>query len=231
MPSPGPAAREPRLIDLGQPLFTGMPASAVHGSARIWAEEPFGPDFVPGCLISVTHVDLALHVGTHVDAPRHFFADGKTVTDYPLERFVRPAVTAHLPLDGEVPVSREQLRAALGQVEPGDFVLVCFDYALRFRDPQYFHHPYLTEDAAQLVVELGASGFGTDTLTPDQPAGSRAQDFAFPAHQTLLGNDVLIFENLGPGLREIAGRRVPVSAVPLPVAADGSLVAPYADVG
>jgi arylformamidase len=37
---------------------------------------------------------LHSHVGTHVDAPRHFFPDGMTISDLPIDAFVfdRPAV-------------------------------------------------------------------------------------------------------------------------------------------
>jgi kynurenine formamidase len=33
-------------------------------------------------------------------------------------------------------------------------------------------------------------------------------------HQRLLGNDVLVIENLGPGLAEVLNQRVTVAAVP-----------------
>jgi kynurenine formamidase len=163
-----------------------------------------------------------------VDAPRHFFVDGKTVDQFPLERFVRPAVTLALELEGPVAVTAEDLEPARAHVQEGDFLFLSFGYAGRFGTPAYYDHPYLTRDAAEFLLSLGVSGLGTDTLTPDQPTEHREQGFDFPVHRTLLAEDVLIYENLGPGLRTIAGRRVLVSAVPLPLAGDGSLVAPYA---
>jgi len=216
------------LVSLAQPLFAGMPASPVHGTSRIWAEHPYAEGRPEGCHITVTHIDQAVHVGTHVDAPRHFYPDGKTVDQYELDRFVRPAVTVALPLDGPVAVTADDLREPLGAVEPGDFVFLSFGYAERFREPDYFRHPYLTPDAAELLVELGASGLGTDTPTPDPPNELRGPGFDWPEHQVLLRADVLIFENLGPGLVHLESTRSPVSAVPLPIAGDGSLVAPYA---
>jgi kynurenine formamidase len=31
---------------------------------------------------------LNTHIGTHIDAPRHFYADGPSITDLPLDRIV-----------------------------------------------------------------------------------------------------------------------------------------------
>jgi kynurenine formamidase len=44
----------------------------------------------------------------------------------------------------------------------------------------------------------------------------RPPDFAYPIHRTLLGNDVLIVENLGD-LSSLAGKRVQIWAFPLKI--------------
>ena len=36
----------------------------------------------------VTALHLGSHSGTHIDAPSHFLPDGKTIDQYPLERFI-----------------------------------------------------------------------------------------------------------------------------------------------
>jgi kynurenine formamidase len=38
-----------------------------------------------------TVITLNTHIGTHIDAPRHFYADGAAVSDIPLERIVMRA--------------------------------------------------------------------------------------------------------------------------------------------
>src|SRR4029077_6789893 len=35
-----------------------------------------------------TVITLNTHIGTHIDAPRHFYADGASVSDIPLDRIV-----------------------------------------------------------------------------------------------------------------------------------------------
>jgi arylformamidase len=41
---------------------------------------------------NVSRVELGAHTGTHVDAPRHFFADGAGADQLPLEPFLGPSV-------------------------------------------------------------------------------------------------------------------------------------------
>lgn len=217
------------LVALAQPLTAATPPHPVHGVVGVRVERPFPPDRPRGCHIAVTHLDLAVHLGTHVDAPRHFFPDAPAIDQYPLERFVRPAVTVHLAREGAVAVSASDLRPHLLHAREGDFVLLSFGYATRYGTAAYEDHPYLTRDAAELLVELRVAALGVDVMTPDAPVHRRDPAFDWPVHRTLLGSDVLIFENLGPGLTRIAGRRVPVSAVPLPIdSGDGSLLSPYA---
>jgi arylformamidase len=229
MPASAPVLADVRLVELGQPIFEAIPRTGPHGDVRISRDRPFLPGIPDGCLITITRVDLAVHVGTHVDTPRHFYERGKSIDDYPLDRFVRPAVVCDLRREGPVPVSAKELAAALPLVDPGDSVLFCFGYGARIRDPGYLDHPYLTEEAAEYLVSVGAGAVGVDVLTPDMPAERRPPGFDWPAHRILLGNDVLIYENLGPGLERIVGRRLLVAAPPIRVeGADGALVAPYA---
>src|SRR4051812_49717107 len=41
---------------------------------------------------NVSRVELGAHTGTHVDAPRHFFADGAGADQLPLEPFIGPSM-------------------------------------------------------------------------------------------------------------------------------------------
>ena len=50
--------------------------------------------FENGDICSLTALSMCAHNGTHIDAPYHFFPDGKTVEQIPLEVFVGPAYVA-----------------------------------------------------------------------------------------------------------------------------------------
>ncbi len=118
----------------------------------------------------VTQMHFGTHTGTHIDAASHFIPQGKTISQYPLERFLLSGII--------VPVLERSDDEPIGV------------NALDTTD-RYLRHPYLTREATQLLVDSGVSIVGIDALNVD----STAQETDH-AHATLLGNDVLIVENL-----------------------------------
>lgn len=216
-------------ISLAQPLFNGMPRAAAHGDVSFEVEHHERPGLPGPPVVSVTKMEMAAHVGTHVDAARHFYRDGKTIDQYDPAVFAGPGVVLDLRREGVVGVSAAHLEAAQASVRRGDIVFVWFGYAERFRTPDYHDHPYLTADAAEWLVEREVRMVGVDTITPDVPPTHREPDHDFPVHMTLLGRDVLIVENLGPNLRRLANQRVEIVAVPFAICgADASPVVPLA---
>jgi arylformamidase len=218
-----------KWVDLSQPLFDGMPRASAHGDVSFWIDR-LSPQTPAGPLsVNITHMEMATHVGTHIDASIHFIPSGKTIDQYPTDRFIGPAVILDMRREGVVPVTAAELQAAEPAIQSGDIVLIYFGYAERFRDESYHHHPYLSTDAADFLVERGASILGTDTVTPDLPGPHRPEGFDWPVHQRLLGNEVLVIENLGPGLAKLLNRRVTVAAVPFRIeGADASPITPLA---
>lgn len=66
------------------------------------------------------------HAGTHVDAPRHFNPNGRTITDYDLDEFVfrRPSVLDVTVRDGELITPDTLAPAVDGAPTQSDFLLV-----------------------------------------------------------------------------------------------------------
>jgi len=167
----------------------------------------------------VTRVTMGSHSGTHVDAPAHFFPDGRSITDYPAERFVVPAVLLQLPnLADDEAISLALLRQHLGSPPRGAAVLLATGWDHYWGSDRYFVHPYLAEEAATWLVASGIGLVGIDALNIDSTVQGTSH-----AHACLLGADVLIVENLR-GLRAIpAGDRYLLVCLPLPIAgADGA---------
>ena len=48
-----------------------------------------------GYLCNLTGFSMCAHNGTHIDAPYHFYNEGKTVDQLPLEKFVGPCYVIH----------------------------------------------------------------------------------------------------------------------------------------
>jgi kynurenine formamidase len=152
---------------------------------------------------------LGSHTGTHIDAPYHFIKDGKKIDELPVQRFVGDGVL----VDVSAKSDRELIEP--GDVEPyeneiaeGDFVILKTGRDKYFGTSKYYFHPYLSPEGARLLLKMGVSLVGIDALNVD-PTYHDSQDsdpsaialpdeetYGYPVHDILLGNDILIVENL-----------------------------------
>jgi len=213
-------------VSLALPIYPGMDRSKTHGEVRVWSESTAGDD--PDGYAMVSHIEFALHVGTHVDAGSHFFPDAPSIEQYPLDRFTGEAVVLDLRREGVVPVETEDLEPYADLVRPGDIVLICYGYGKRFGSgPDYFQHPYLTQSAAEWLVAHGARTVGVDAVSVDLPGVARPPLFSFPAHKTLMREDILVIEGLSDALEQLVGQRGEYVGPPVAVrGADGSPIVP-----
>jgi arylformamidase len=194
------------IIDLTRPLFTGMPEYPGDPRVTLTRARTLETDGY-----EVTQLCLGSHSGTHLDAPRHFFPDGATLDQYPVDRFVGPGVVIDCRPGGETTalgptglIDAALLIERLGtlSVPPGGLALLWTEGAL------------LTEDAARVLLEGGAGIVGTDAPSLDADP--------FPVHRLLLGHDVLLAENLW-GLDRLGPGPVTCAFLPLALtAADGA---------
>lgn len=188
------------VLDLSQSFANGMPHASTIPA----------PSFVPVKSVardgmSVTQLSVATHIGTHLDAPAHFIEGGGTIDQVPLDTLVGPALAVSVERSGGEEITAEDLRGFEPEVSSGDALLLRTGWGRRFGTDEYLHHPYLSEDAAQWILDREFRLIGLDTVTPDMPGHLRPEGFGFPVHHLLLGNGVLIAENLY--LEEVAGRR------------------------
>jgi arylformamidase len=190
-----------QFFDLTQPLYAGMPVLRGDPAVSI---VPIRTHEADG--YEVTEICLGSHSGTHLDAPRHFLRDGRTLDTYPPERFVGPAVVVDCSAGpGRAVIEARHLTQALGphQVPVNGFVLIRTGGNL------------LATDAARLLLEKGAGIVGVDSPSPDAEP--------YPVHRLLLANDILILENLSGLDRMKPG---PATCACLPLAVEGTDAAP-----
>ncbi len=198
------------LIDLSHLIYPGMP------KIPILPEVEFHPllriaDAAP---LNISVLTMATHIGTHVDAPWHFVPNGKTIDQLPLEQLCGPAVVIPISRQAGEPIPAGDLEDA--DVREGDIVLLHSGWDTKFTSPDYAVHPYLSDAAAQWLVDRRVKLVGVDLITPDMPPGLRPPGFAYPIHHILLENDVLIAENLA-NLGPIDGQRVQVYLFPIKI--------------
>lgn len=199
--------------DLTQPFHAGMPHSSSLPSPDVATLRRVEEDGV-----NVQRYSAPTHVGTHVDAPRHFVPDGPTIDDYPLDKFTGSGVVLDLEREsaGEIPLEAvEEAAEEVGGIRARDIVLIRTGWGRRFDDHEsYRRYPWLAADVADWLLEREVSLLGVDTISPDRPRAMRPDNWdAYPHHRTLLPADVLIMEHLY--LEAVAGQRLEIVAFPL----------------
>ena len=139
---------------------------------------------------------MPCHAGTHVDAPIHIVANGKSIEELPLDAFVGTGAVISVKKNGGEEVTAKDFESSGVEVNRGDILMLHTGWDEKFDSPDYNLHPYLSVDAAEWMVKKGIKMFGIDCITVDLPTPLRPKGFDFPVHRTLLGNNVLIAENV-----------------------------------
>ncbi|MFH8253306.1 cyclase family protein [Microbacterium sp. B2969] len=193
-----------RLIAPGEALCAG------EDPLESWTICDVGP--ADPCRITSLE-NWTTHFLTHVDAPRHFFEDGATLDELPLERFAVPALVVDI---------GDRFEVTPAEIPQRDFsgMAVLFKTSASALDTTVFHseHPYISASAARELVMRGADVVGIDYLSVD-----RFGDEDYPAHRTLLGAGVIIVEGLD--LSPVEAGAYELLAYPLRIQeADGSPV-------
>jgi arylformamidase len=196
------------LVDLSWPIYPGL--------SRI----PMAPDIemhplmeiAKGDSSNITMITMASHVGTHMDAPCHFIQGARSIDQMPLDTFIGPLVTISVRRGPSEEIQVADVEGA--DVRPGDIVFLHTGWSDRFGTPDYDDHPYLSVDVAKFLVERRVKMLGVDCVNVDWPICTRPPNYSRPIHNTLLGSEVLIIENLA-NLAAVAGRRARVYAFPL----------------
>lgn len=171
--------------------------------------------YAEGTEFHIGRIDMIANTGTYVDSPFHRYADGKDLSELPLESLAD--------LDGVVVRATERAGRAIGAdafagvAVRGRAVLVHTGHAAKWGTDAYFEdHPFLTRAAAEHLRDAGAAFVGIDTLNIDD-----VEDGTRPVHSTLLRADVPICEHMR-GLELLPDTGFRFFAVPVKVKAFGT---------
>ena len=153
-------------VDLTWPLSAEVPRLDSFPPPRIERVSS-----IPDQPLNITELSMIVHIGTHVDSPRHFFSDGPALEDVPLRRLMGPGVMWRIDKPPEGMIEPEDLERMLPQVEPGDILLIDTGIARHVGTPEYDRHAALSVAAAQWLVEQRIKMLAMDTATPDIQIG------------------------------------------------------------
>jgi kynurenine formamidase len=203
------------IVDLSHTIATGMMQVATLPPVDVCRVS----SLAEGARTNGQALRMSGHSGTHIDAPLHVFDEMASIETFPADRFVGPGVALSVVKEACDPVSAADLeKAARGLIRAGDMVLLHTGWDRYYGDPLYLtDYPSLTMDAADWLIERRVKLVALDMLSPDLPSNRRPPDAQLVVHRRLLGNDVLIAENL-TGLAAVVGRRLQVYALPLKIA-------------
>jgi len=136
---------------------------------------------------TLTEFRGTLHCGTHFDTPAHFFPDGATVDQLPLERFDLPALVVDC---GQADNVTAQQLVGLELPRDGAVLFRTRNRALP-RDRYTRDHCAVSEDAAAALLAVGVGIVGIDYISVE-----RGTNPDFPVHKLLLGAGVLLLEDV-----------------------------------
>lgn len=222
-------AWEFELVDLTRPL-TVETVEALFGDMIADGKNPYFSDIswrteadYSTATVTSCHLAIPDHVSTHMDAPVHMVEGGDTLERVDIAGLLGEAVVLDLYKgDVDYAYTPDDLERAEPRVEEGDIVLVYSGYRDATRSER-LRQTYLTGESAQWLVDRGVRAVGVEPAgiehTPDAEAAgwydpATAGPNPWPAHRTLLRNDVYIVEGL-TNLDRIKGRRVRFAALPL----------------
>ena len=150
---------------------------------------------------------MSAHTGTHIDSPAHFLPDGKTIDQYPLQRFILPAQV--VPVEDRKSVRPNELENLL--VQEGEALLFKTKNSIsgRSRSGVFSEHfVYFSTEAADYCVRKGVGLVGLDYISIEKYG-----DPDFPAHRTLMKNEILVLE--GIHLKHVPPGRYTLVCLPL----------------
>ncbi len=182
-----------KIYDISQELF----------GCAVYPGDPQPERFVTlsiknGDVCNLTAFKMCAHNGTHVDAPFHFYADGKTIDQVDLDRFIGWAYVAER--DGDI--NADDAKNILKEANGCERVLVK-------------GKAVVTKEAAQVFAQARIKLFGNESQTVGPI------DAPKEVHLIMLGAEIVLLE--GIRLEKVPVGKYFLNALPLNLGgADGS---------
>ena len=139
-------------------------------------------------------ITINTHFGTHMDFPYHMIDDGKKSSDFKLENFIGKGKVININ------------NPDLNSIEDEDVFLLYSEHIEKGIDNLFSDVPVLDENLVDFLITKKPKMLLLDIPTPDK--------FPYPIHKKILGNDILIVENVC-NMKLLIDKKFKVYAIPL----------------
>jgi kynurenine formamidase len=175
-------------IEDGLVTYKGLPAPII---CDYLSREESRNLYDAGTEFQIGRIDMVANTGTYLDCPFHRFADGKDLSQITLDQFTDlKGAVVRVPHGEGLAVTPDHLGHL--SLEGIEAVLFHTGWARHWNTDQYYeNHPFLTQEAAQYLRDVGVKLVGIDSHNIDDTR-TRSR----PVHTTLLGADILIVEHM-----------------------------------
>ena len=141
---------------------------------------------------NLTMMNLNSHAGTHTDAPLHFLADGKPLSEVDIERYVGTCVAVDCRKKGapKAIIEVEDVKPYEEEIKKAKRVLLVTGWNSEFNTEHFFtEYPSVSLELAKYLVSLGVVMIGVEGPSVNIYEGAEV-------HVELLSHDVAIVEAL-----------------------------------
>lgn len=164
--------------------------------------------------LNTSSILVGTHTGTHMDAPRHFVADGATIDQMDISICIGDVTVVNFfhKKKGSC-VTEEDVQCLT--IKPR--MLFVFGWSRYYGTDTYQSDwPYFSVDAVRFLAERGVKLILMDTPSPDPQAGVLAEDF--PVHKQMLSRGFPTFVETLANTEQIDFQKTYyVAALPLKV--------------
>jgi arylformamidase len=184
----------------------------------------FAPDIEIPYVANASRFEMMAHGGTHIETPRHFFANKEGIADVDLERLVHKAVRINMShiKPGE-PITSSDLEQAAPTVSANEIPIIYTGWSEKaWGTPRFYDDsPWLESDVAEWILSLGVPAIGFDCYNDlrlnelNKPKDNDLRSLQ-PLHARLLDAGVLLLEWL-TNLSQLKNDRFILVALPLKV--------------
>jgi kynurenine formamidase len=184
------------VVDLTHTLDENFPFIPIPGITFPLKKTPIATIDKMG--VAANRWEIHEHIGTQIDAPNHFIADGLSLDQMPVHRLIAPLavidISERAKKDADTSVTVEDIQKwekKYGRVPPGAAVFMYSGWDAKVSDGKSFinmdntntmHFPEFSPEAAEFLVrERDVVGIGVDTISLDP-----GRDKEFKTHKAWL---------------------------------------------